>query len=118
LLSRAGEELTTLDVYRAALDDDTLALEVIDEAARWLGIGITTIVHVLDPGVVVIGGAMTFGGQECSVGRRFLAAAVEEFRQHTFENVFRGTTIAFAKLGADAGYLGAAGYARQQRMMQ
>ncbi len=117
-LSQIGETLTALQVYRAAVDDDPLALEIIGEAAYWLGVGITSIVHVLDPGVVVIGGAMTFGGEECSVGRRFLDAVVEEFRQRTFENVFAGTTIGYAKLGADAGYLGAAGYARQQWMMR
>lgn len=113
-LGRGGTELTALQVYRAALEDDPLALEIIDEAARWLGVGITSVVHVLDPGLVVIGGAMNFGGQESSVGRRFLAAVIAEFRDRTFENVFAGTTISFAKLGADAGYLGAAGYARQR----
>ena len=112
-LSRCGGELTALQVYQAALEDDALALEIIDEAGRWLGVAVTTIVHVLDPGVVAVGGAMTFGGEGCSVGRRFMAAIVEEFRQRTFDNVFAGTTIGFAKLGADAGYLGAAGYARQ-----
>ncbi len=118
LLSGRGDEVTALDVYRAAREKDPLALEIIDETAWWLGVGITTIVHVIDPGVVVIGGAMTFGGQDDWVGQRFLAAAVAEFRRRTFENVFAGTTISFAKLGADAGYLGAAGYARQQWMIQ
>jgi glucokinase len=111
-------ELTSLQLYRAALDNDPLALEIIDETARWLGVGITTIVHVIDPGVVVIGGAMTFGGEECHIGRRFLQGVVEEFQQRTFENVFAGTTIGFAKLGADAGYLGAAGYARQRWLVR
>ncbi len=113
-LADLRRELTPLDVYRAALGGDWLSLEIIDEAARWLGVGVTTIVHVLDPGVVVIGGAMTFGGRDCAIGRRFLAGVAEEFRRRTFENVFRGTRIGFAKLGSDAGYLGAAGYARQR----
>lgn len=117
-LQSCGDQVTSLDVYRAALAEDPLALEIVDETARWLGVGITTIVHVLDPGMVVIGGAMTFGGHGDPVGERFLAAAVAEFRRRTFENVFAGTTISFAKLGADAGYLGAAGYARQQWMIR
>ena len=117
-LSGRGEQVTALDVYQAARDEDALALEIVDETARWLGVGITTIVHVLDPGMVVIGGAMTFGGQNDAVGERFLAAAVAEFRRRKLENVFAGTTIGFAKLGADAGYLGAAGYARQRWMIQ
>lgn len=114
LLSRIDGEVTPLDVFHAAEKNDALALEIIDEAAHWLGIGITTIVHVLDPGMIAIGGAMTFGGDQSSVGRRFLDGIRREFRQHTFENVFAGTSIDFAQLGADAGYLGAAGYARSE----
>ncbi|TVP97902.1 MAG: ROK family protein [Planctomycetaceae bacterium] len=113
-LRRLTETVTPLDVYHAAQDGDGLALELIDEAADWLSIGVTTIVHVLDPGVVVIGGAMTFGGEGCPIGQRFLKGVTQGFRERTFENVFAGTHIGFARLGADAGYLGAAGYARQQ----
>jgi glucokinase len=107
-------DVTPLDVFHAAEQNDELALEIIDETARWLGIGITSIVHVLDPGMVVIGGAMTFGGNQSPVGRRFLENIREQFRQRTFDNVFAGTSIDFALLGADAGYLGAAGYARSK----
>ena len=107
-------ELTSLRIYEAALAGDPLALEMIDDTARWLGIGITTFVHTLDPGVVVLGGAMDFGGAGSPLGERFLRAVREEFKRHTFDNVYKGTTIQFAKLGADAGYLGAAGYARKQ----
>lgn len=113
-LANGEGEVTPLDVFHAASRDDPLALEIVDEAARWLGLGITTIVHVLDPGMVVIGGAMTFGGDASKVGRRFLAGVADEFRQRTFDNVFQGTSIGFASLGADAGYLGAAGYARHR----
>lgn len=111
-LQQIEGEVTPKEVHAAALRGDPLALRIIDEAARWLGVGLTTIVHVLDPGVVAIGGAMTFGGGDCPIGRRFLSRVVAEFRERTFDNVFAGTEIAFAKLGADAGYLGAAGLAR------
>jgi glucokinase len=45
-----------------------------------------------------------------------LQGVVEEFRIRTFDNVFAGTTIKFATLGADAGYLGVAGYARKEHI--
>lgn len=112
---RGGEqELTAKHVYEAAEQGDVLAIEIIDETARWLGIGVTTLIHILDPGSVVLGGAMNFGGAVSPVGRRFLQGVVEEFRSRTFDNVFAGTTIKFATLGADAGYLGVAGYARKE----
>lgn len=114
LLGGGDNELTAKRVYLAAKDGDKLAIEIIDETARWLGIGIATMVACLDPGSVVLGGAMNFGGGDCPVGQRFLASISAEFKTHTFENVYDGTTIQFASLGADAGYLGAAGYARKQ----
>ncbi len=113
-LGSGDSELTALRVYEAALEGDALALEVIDDTGRWLGVGITSIIHLLDPGLIVLGGAMDFGGAGSEIGERFLKVIREEFKRHTFENVFKGTTIQFAKLGAEAGYLGAAGYARKQ----
>lgn len=114
LLGGGDSELTAKRVYDAAVDGDSLALEIVDETARWLGVGITTLVHTLDPGSVVLAGAMNFGGQGCQIGQRFIDGIRAEFRSRTFENVFAGTKITFATLGADAGYLGVAGYARKE----
>ncbi len=110
------ESISAKGVYEAAIQGDTLSLAIIDETAMWLGIGITSIIHILDSGSVVLGGAMNFGGPECRIGQRFLSKVVEEFRGRTFENVFQGTTISFAQLGPHAGYLGVAGYARKEYM--
>ncbi|WP_246112953.1 ROK family protein [Allorhodopirellula solitaria] len=108
------EGLTSKRVHDAAVEDDALALAIIDETARWLGIAVTTLVHTVDPGNVVLGGAMDFGGAKCSVGKRFLDGIRTEFRQRTFDNVAAGTQINFATLGSAAGYLGAAGYAQKE----
>ncbi len=107
------ESVTAKKVYEAAEAGDGFALELIDETAVYLGIGITNIVHTVDPGLVVLGGAMNFGGTQSPVGRRFLEGIIRSFRERTFEYVASGTTIDFAVLGGDAGYLGAAGIARQ-----
>ena len=108
--------LTAKEVYLAAAKGDPLALQIVDDTAHWLGIGITTLVHTLDPGSIVLGGAMNFGGPGDEIGDRFLKKTISEFQQRTFENVFQGTTITFATLGSDAGYLGLAGYARKEHL--
>ena len=113
LLGGNDSELTAKKVYDAAVAGDALALEVVDETAWWLGIGVTTLVHTIDPGSVVLGGAMNFGGADCPVGQRFLKGISDEFQKRTFDYVFAGTTIGFASLGPDEGYLGVAGYARK-----
>jgi glucokinase len=116
LLGGVDSELTAKKVYQAATTGDSLALEIVDETAKWLGIGVTTLVHTLDSGSVVLGGAMNFGGPGCPIGQRFLEGIINEFRSRTFDNVFSGTTIEYASLGGDAGYLGAAGFARKESL--
>lgn len=107
------QEITAKDVYLAAKTGDSFALELIDEAAFHLGIGVTTAVHLIDPGIVLLGGAMNFGGTGCPIGRRFLKGVIDEFQRRTFANVAAGTQIDYATLGGDAGYIGAAAFARQ-----
>ncbi|MGN6545637.1 MAG: ROK family protein [Aureliella sp.] len=115
-LAMAGKAITAKRVYQAAEQGDELSLSIIDETAFFLGIGITTLVHTIDPGLVVLGGAMNFGGSKSPVGQRFLQKIRTVFAERTFPNVLAGTTIDFASLGGDAGYIGAAGIARKQFM--
>ena len=82
------------------------------ETARWLGIGIVSLMHAIDPEAVMIGGAMTFGGEQAKVGRAFLERIRAEVRRRTFPTLAAKTVIGYASLGGDAGSIGAAGLAR------
>jgi glucokinase len=108
----AGEPLTPILVGREAEAGDPLATELVMETARWLGIGIVSLLHVIDPEAVMIGGAMTFGGERAPVGRAFLQRIRAEVRRRTFPTLAENTVIGFASLGGDAGSIGAAGLAR------
>lgn len=108
----AGEALSTLMLSQEAAAGDALSLEVILEAAEYLGIGIVTLVHTIDPGAVILGGAMDFGGNQSPVGRQFISRVREVFSSRAFEVVVKNTIIDYASLGGDAGYIGAAGVAR------
>ncbi|HFB97860.1 MAG TPA: ROK family protein, partial [Bryobacterales bacterium] len=77
----AADPLTARSVFEAAEADDPLALEIIDETADILGIAITTLVHLIDPGRVVLGGAMDFGGPDHPVGQRFLGRIRRVFHE-------------------------------------
>ena len=108
----AGEELTPKLVAEEAERGDSLSNQIISETARYLGIGTVSVMHVVDPAVVLLGGAMTFGGRESSLGRRFLAEVDAVVRQLARPVLARDTVLDFATLGGDAGYIGAAGVAR------
>jgi glucokinase len=110
----AGEELTPILISREAAAGDRLATELILETARWLGIGIVTLMHTLDPEAVLIGGAMTFGGEEAPVGKAFIERVRSEVRARAFPMLAEKTVIRYASLGGDAGSFGAAGLARRR----
>jgi len=108
----AGEQITPLLLNELAEQGDELSLEIIMQTAEYLGVGIVTLMHTIDPDGVVLGGAMTFGGHETNLGRRFLARVKQEVQQRAFPVLRDTTVIDFARLGGDAGYIGAAGIAR------
>ena len=110
----AGEELTPILVAREAAAGDPLATELVLETARWLGIGIVTLMHTLDPEAVLIGGAMTFGGERDPVGKAFIDRVRAEVKARAFPLLAEKTVIRYASLGGDAGSIGAAGLARRR----
>lgn len=112
ILTRELEKITAKKIFEAAEQGDDWSLKFIEQTGDYLAIGITSMVHMLDPGLVVLGGAMNFGGPTSKTGQRFLESVRRGFRQRTFKHVGEGTCIEFASLGADAGYIGAAGIAR------
>jgi glucokinase len=112
----AGEELTPLMLAQEAEAGDELSLDVIMETARYMAIGAATAIHTIDPESVVIGGAMTFGGEGHPLGERFMARLREETISRLIESLRATIHIDFAALGGDAGYIGAAGLARREHL--
>jgi glucokinase len=113
---RAGDALTPKLLAQEAEAGDQLSLEIIMETARYLGIGIVTLMHTIDPNGVLLGGAMTFGGRESKLGRQFLARVKREVTRRAFPVLAERTKLDFASLGGDAGYIGAAGIARMEHL--
>lgn len=109
---QAGEELSGLLIAQEAEKQDTLAVSLIDGLAAWLGLGIVTLMHCIDPGAVILGGAMNFGGHDAPLGRRFLDRVRSMVKQKAFPTLAEKTVIDFATLGGDAGFIGAAGIGR------
>jgi len=107
-----GDALSPILIARAAAAGDPLAMDLILDAARWLGIGIVTLMHTIDPAAVILGGAMTFGGAADPVGKAFIERIRAEVRARAFPVLAERTVIRYADLGGDAGSIGAAGLAR------
>lgn len=98
-----GEVVTGHHVVRAAEEGDEEAQSIIAEVGRRLGEGIAGLVNILDPEIVIVGG----GAAE--IGDRLLDPAREAFRDAVEAPDRRPEVpIVRAKLGNDAGAIGAA----------
>jgi glucokinase len=107
-----GEELTPLLIATAAEQGDQLADDLIMETARYMGVGTVTLMHTIDPDMVVFGGAMTFGAETTELGRRFLQEIKNEVKKRAFPIPYAKTILTYASLHNDAGFIGAAGCAK------
>ncbi len=101
-------------VFEEAEKGDELAIRIVKETARYLAYGMVSLIHTLDPSCMLLGGAMTFGGNETETGRLFLKSVDEEVRSRIFLHLAERLRIGYATLGNAAGYIGAAGLARQE----
>jgi glucokinase len=105
-LEAKGETLGSKTIFEAAKTGDAVATRIVDETAFYLAVGAVNLMHTIDPDVVVFSGGMIKAGD-------FL---LEKIRKYVMENALpvpaAQTLVAFAELGTDAGFIGAAGCAR------
>ncbi|MEN6451132.1 MAG: ROK family protein [Thermoguttaceae bacterium] len=114
----AGKKLTPKLIAVEAEAGDALSLEIVLETAHYIAVGAVHLMHMLQPAGVFLGGAMTFGGPGNPLGRRFLDRVRDEVQQLALPHIARNTSIDFATLGGDAGFIGAAGVARLDWIQQ
>jgi glucokinase len=108
-----SENVSPRDIADAAELGNPLCQNIIDETARYIGQAIGLMGQVLDPSVVLIGGAMNFGGMQTATGRRFLEHIRKRIKETTLVQVGNHLIVEFATLGNDAGVVGAAMAAKQ-----
>lgn len=96
------KNISAKDVFNAARKGDNIARHVVSEAARYLGLGVASLINVFDPEMVVIGGGVANAGD---ILFRPLRKAVQD---GVMRHAFRKPKVLPAKLGENAGLLGAA----------
>lgn len=98
--------LSARTIDQAADAGDALARRLMHETARYLAVGATNLMHSVDPDLILFSGGMIAAGEE------FLEQIRTHVRQIAFPVPSSKTAIGYASLGADAGFIGAAGCAR------
>lgn len=101
-------EITSAQVYQAANDGNALAVKVMQDMGRMLGIGIANLINIFNPEMVVIGGGVK------DAWPLFIDTMRSEIRKRAFEVPAVRTEIVPSSLGDDAGMVGAAAAALQK----
>ena len=100
------DEFTAKMIFDIAAAGDACAQKVVDDTAYYLALGACAAIAVVDPEMIVIGGGMVAAGEP------FRKQIDEYIRRYGLPYPMKKVKVAFAELGSDAGFIGAAGCAR------
>jgi len=100
-LSRKAD-LECKDVFDAADGGNKAAARIVAETAEYLAVGITSILHALNPELVVLTGGMMGAGEP------FLDRIRRHVGAMAFPSAWKVCDVRWSTLGGDAGILGAA----------
>lgn len=103
IFDKVGGDIRQIDAklaFEAADEGDPKMIEVIDKYHKYVAVGIANLINIFEPEVVVIGGGI------CQRGEKLTKPVLA----HVDKMVFGGnkTEVVTAKLGNDAGIIGAA----------
>lgn len=116
LVDLAGGDAAAISgllVAEAALAGDPLAVQLLADVGRWLGVGIANLAAALDPGLFVIGGGVA------DAGDLLIEPAIAAYRGQLTGRGYRPEArLVRAQLGNRAGLIGAADLARSAQVSQ
>lgn len=107
---KKGEAIIQEDILNAALHEDMLAIELIEEVGTSLGKHIAGLINLFNPELVIIGGAVA------TTGDYLLLPIKSAVKKYSLNLVSKDTTIKLSKLGGKAGVIGACMLARSKML--
>ncbi len=96
------------DIIEAALEEDMLAIEIIEEVGNKLGKAISGLINLFNPELLVIGGTLSMTGDYIFLP---IKSAVKKY---SLNLVNKDTEIKLSRLGEKAGAIGAGLFARER----
>jgi len=96
-----NQAVTAKDVFDQAAEGDPVAREIVEEIVRYLGYGIGALCSIFNPEAIVIGGGLS------NAGKTLIDPLHKYVEQFAFPATAKDTKILLAKLGNDAGVIGA-----------
>ncbi len=103
------EKVKSSQLAEFYMKDDPIAVGIIDDAARAIGAAIGSVINLMSPEIVVIGGGVTG-----ALGESFTERIWDIAQRYTLPGAAANMKFATAALGDDSGIVGAAAYARSK----
>ena len=97
----APEEITLEQIIEAALNDDTLAIELIGETSEKLGRGIALLINLYNPELIIIGGALA------ATGDYVILPLKSSIKKYSLSILNNDTRLKLSRLKEKAGVIGA-----------
>jgi predicted NBD/HSP70 family sugar kinase len=97
---KSGKKISAENIFLLAESNNTLAKEVVDQAADILGAGIASLINIFDPDLIIFGGSLT-------KQKKFFNQAIQAAKKNVF-NKSANYKFAISSLGNKANLLGAA----------
>lgn len=107
---KKGNTIIQEDIIDAALKEDMLAIELIEEVGNTLGKHIAGLINLFNPELVIIGGVVALTGDY------LLMPIKSAVKKYSLNLVNKDTVIKLSKLGDKAGVVGACMLARSKML--
>ena len=108
MLGDGLDDLRSGDLRKAIRRGDKFVAKVVADAAEYIGIGVSNLVNVLGPEVVVLGGGVMEALQD-----EMMSIITKTAKEHAMPGTLKGVEIVASKLGDMAGITGAAALAKK-----
>lgn len=96
-----AERITVDQVFQLAAEGDKIALYIVEEVHKYLGIALVNSIHVVNPGMIILGGPVA------QVGEPLIAPLQTRIRQMCLPVASQSLRIVQGNLGAEASLVGA-----------
>lgn len=102
------EKVNAEVIDKAARAGDNLAKEIIIHTGYYVGVGLSNLINIFNPEMIVIGGGLS------NIGDMLLEPAYEEAKRRAFAQSYGAVRFVRAELGRNSGVLGAAAFALKE----
>ena len=100
-LEEKSETITGEEVYKLAESGNTAYIEILEETGMIIGIGLTNLIHLINPRKIVLGGGVM-------KSKKFILPKIKQtIEQRVLSPAAKETEVTVTKLGEDATLLGA-----------